>query len=188
MLAIPILIWIVIFLVSAVLPVVLLIWLVVVITGNRSASSAPLPPGVPTREVRTASLQSRRDRYREERNRILGMVEQGRVSPEEADRLFESLERETTSTSCPFCGGEIRAEAVKCKHCRKFLAEEMYRPKRLTKSHDKVIAGVCGGVADFFGVDRSLVRVLVALVVFFSAIITGLIVYLVAALILPEPE
>jgi phage shock protein PspC (stress-responsive transcriptional regulator) len=165
-----------------------LIWLVVVVVNNRNASSTPLPPGVPTRADRTASLRSRQDRYREERARILGMVEQGRVSPEEADRLFESLERETSTSSCPFCGGEIRAEAVKCKHCRKFLAEEMYRPKRLTKSHDKVLAGVCGGVADYFGLDRSLVRVLVALVVFFSSILPGLIVYLVAALILPEPE
>ena len=69
-----------------------------------------------------------------------------------------------------------------------FLAEEMYRPKRLTKSDDKVLAGVCGGVADFLGLDRSLVRVLVALVIFFSGIVTGLIVYLVAALVLPEAD
>ena len=175
-------------LVSVVLPVVVLVWLIVLVARNRSASAAPLPPGVPTRADRAADLRSRQDQYREERARILGMVEQGRVSPGEADRLFDSLERETATASCPFCGGEIRVEAVKCKHCRRFLTEEMYRPKRLTRSRDKMLAGVCAGVADYFGLDRSLVRVLVALIVFFTSILPGLIVYLVAALIMPDPE
>ena len=33
--------------------------------------------------------------------------------------------------------------------------------KRLTRrSHDKVLGGVCGGVADYLGIDATLVRVL----------------------------
>ncbi|HET9422409.1 MAG TPA: PspC domain-containing protein [Nocardioides sp.] len=33
--------------------------------------------------------------------------------------------------------------------------------KRLTRrTHDKMIGGVCGGVADYFGLDPTLVRVL----------------------------
>ena len=170
------------------LPVALLIALAVVISQNRRTAVPPLPPGTPSLGERTKALRQKQDRYREERSRILGMVDQGKIAAEEADRLFETLERETTTMDCPFCGGEIRVEAAKCRHCRRYLVEEMVRPKRLTKSRDKVLAGVCGGVADYFGLDRSLVRVLVALVVFFSAIVTGLIVYVVAALILPEAE
>lgn len=34
------------------------------------------------------------------------------------------------------------------------------QPKRLTRSEDRWIGGVCGGVADYFGLDVTLVRVL----------------------------
>ncbi len=32
--------------------------------------------------------------------------------------------------------------------------------KRLTRSDDRWVAGICGGIADYFGVDAALVRVL----------------------------
>lgn len=170
------------------LPLALLIGLVIAVSKNRRTPIPPLPAGTPNLGERTQTLRQNQDRYQAERSRILGMVDQGTVTAQEANRLLDSLERETTLMACPFCGGEIRTEATKCRHCHQFLVEEMVRPKRLTKSRDKVLAGVCGGVADYFGIDRSLVRVLVALVVFFSAIVTGIIVYLVAALILPDAE
>ena len=50
---------------------------------------------------------------------------------------------------------------------------------------DKVLAGVCGGLAKYFELDPALVRILTALVIFFSGILTGLLVYLVAALVIP---
>lgn len=34
------------------------------------------------------------------------------------------------------------------------------RTRRLTRSHDRVLGGVCSGLADFLGVDVTLVRVL----------------------------
>lgn len=34
------------------------------------------------------------------------------------------------------------------------------QPKRLTRSDDRWIAGICGGLADYFGLDANLVRVL----------------------------
>ena len=33
-------------------------------------------------------------------------------------------------------------------------------PKRLTRSDDRWIAGVCAGIGDYFGLDAALVRVL----------------------------
>ncbi len=60
--------------------------------------------------------------------------------------------------------------------------------KRLFRSRkDGLIAGVCGGLAEYFDVDPSLVRLIFILAVFLGG--AGLIVYLVAWLIVPEnPE
>lgn len=58
--------------------------------------------------------------------------------------------------------------------------------RRLTRRQDnKMVAGVCSGVADHFGVDPTLVRILlVAAVVFGFG--TGIILYLAAWWLMPE--
>ena len=57
--------------------------------------------------------------------------------------------------------------------------------KRLYNSQtDKKICGVCGGIADFFGIDPTVVRLIWALLIFCAG--TGLLAYIVAALVLPE--
>ena len=59
--------------------------------------------------------------------------------------------------------------------------------KRLTRSRtDKTIAGVCAGLAEYFGVDVVLVRLLFVILSIALAFIGGVIVYLVAWLIIPE--
>ena len=60
--------------------------------------------------------------------------------------------------------------------------------KRLFRSRkDGLIAGVCGGLAEYFDVDPSLVRLIFILAIFLGG--AGLVVYLVAWLIVPEnPE
>lgn len=60
--------------------------------------------------------------------------------------------------------------------------------RRLVRSTSDVqFAGVCGGVADYFGVDSTLVRVLwIVLSVLPGAIIGGLLAYLVAWFIIPK--
>ena len=60
------------------------------------------------------------------------------------------------------------------------------QPKRLLRTRDdQMIAGVCGGLARYLGVDPTLVRVLavVALVFGFPAAIIG---YIVAWAIMPQ--
>lgn len=55
---------------------------------------------------------------------------------------------------------------------------------QLHKSNqDKMILGVCGGVAEYFEVDSSLVRIIWAVASFVFG--TGIILYLIAAIILP---
>ena len=60
----------------------------------------------------------------------------------------------------------------------------MQSTKRLTKSNDRKIAGVCGGLAEYFDVDPTLVRLL--FVVFALAGGPGLLVYLVMAIVMPN--
>ena len=61
--------------------------------------------------------------------------------------------------------------------------------RRLTLSQsDRQLAGVCGGLAEYFGVDSTLVRLLwVILSIFAGAIVGGFIAYLVAWMIIPRP-
>lgn len=57
--------------------------------------------------------------------------------------------------------------------------------RRLTRSRtNRKIAGVCGGIAEYFRIDPTLVRLLAVLLVLFAG--GGLIAYLVAWLVMPE--
>jgi phage shock protein PspC (stress-responsive transcriptional regulator) len=59
-------------------------------------------------------------------------------------------------------------------------------PKRLTRSRDDVwLAGVCGGVAEYAGVDANLVRLLVAVGALFS-FGTLFIAYVIAWVLMPK--
>lgn len=59
--------------------------------------------------------------------------------------------------------------------------------KRLYRSRDgRVIAGVCAGLADYFGVDPTLVRLAFALFTIFGG--AGILLYLCAWLVIPEQD
>jgi phage shock protein C len=59
--------------------------------------------------------------------------------------------------------------------------------KRLVRKTDnRIIAGVCFGVAEYLGVDVNLVRVIAALVTILTGFIGGVVVYLVAWAVIPE--
>lgn len=59
--------------------------------------------------------------------------------------------------------------------------------KRLYRSRTKrMIAGVCGGIAEYFNLDETLVRLGVAFVTAVTGVIPGLIFYFIAAVIMPE--
>lgn len=59
---------------------------------------------------------------------------------------------------------------------------------RLQRStDDRKIAGVCGGLADYFGVDSTLVRIVaVVLTIYPGAVICGVLVYLIAWFVMPS--
>ena len=59
--------------------------------------------------------------------------------------------------------------------------------KRLYKSEtNKMIAGVCGGIAEYFDIDPSLVRL--GFIAFSLAGGSGVLAYLIAAVIIPKNE
>ena len=55
----------------------------------------------------------------------------------------------------------------------------------LSKS-DKKIAGVCGGLAEYLGMDATIVRVIYALLVLFGGV--GILLYIILALLMPKAE
>ena len=55
----------------------------------------------------------------------------------------------------------------------------------LRKSNDRVIGGVCAGLADYFDVSRSLVRLLALIGIMASAVIPGLFLYFLCVIIVP---
>ncbi|HLP03979.1 MAG TPA: PspC domain-containing protein [Paludibacter sp.] len=60
--------------------------------------------------------------------------------------------------------------------------------KKLHRSKDQQIAGVCAGIAEYFDWDVTLVRIVYALLTLFSAGFPGIILYLVLWAIMPVGE
>lgn len=51
-----------------------------------------------------------------------------------------------------------------------------------------MIAGVVGGIADYFGMDPTLARVIYVLVSIFSAAFPGILVYIILWILIPEED
>ena len=95
---------------------------------------------------------------------------------------------------CPNCQKEIADNSNFCYSCGARLGAAAsgpaptvtpaYTAKRLMRSStDKKIAGVCGGLAEYFDLDPTLVRVLWLLLLFFAG--TGFLAYVILWLVLP---
>ena len=59
-------------------------------------------------------------------------------------------------------------------------------PKRLTRTRNKAIAGVCGGVAKYFNVDITVIRIIFLVLLCCGG--GGGILYLIAWLCMPEED
>jgi Putative stress-responsive transcriptional regulator len=60
--------------------------------------------------------------------------------------------------------------------------------KKLFKSKDKKVCGVMGGLAKYFDIDPTVVRVAFLLLTIFTGFIPGLIAYVVMALVIPAEQ
>ena len=59
---------------------------------------------------------------------------------------------------------------------------------RLRRSSDKIIAGVCGGIAEWLGWDPTIVRVVYVILSVASAAFPGILIYLLLWVVMPKPE
>ncbi len=61
----------------------------------------------------------------------------------------------------------------------------MYR-RRLVRSQDRMVAGVCAGIAEYLNIDIALVRIVYILLTIFSAGFPGILIYIIMWIIMPE--
>lgn len=60
--------------------------------------------------------------------------------------------------------------------------------KRLTRSSNKIFGGVCGGIAEYFDIDPTLVRIAYAALSIFSAGFPGLLLYIIMLILMPRSD
>lgn len=58
-------------------------------------------------------------------------------------------------------------------------------PRRLYRSNNRMLGGVCAGVAEYLNIDPTVARV-VAIVLFFTPFIPALLIYLFMCLLVPN--
>lgn len=59
--------------------------------------------------------------------------------------------------------------------------------KKLMRSSSRMIAGVCGGIAEYFGWDVTLLRIVYVIATFFTAF-AGVIVYVILWIVMPQKK
>lgn len=107
------------------------------------------------------SQEQHRARISRELERIKAMEAAGRISAAESAELVAALEgSDRTPAGAPFSG-------------------------RLCKSSAPLLAGVCGGLAEWLGWDPTLVRAGYALATILIACFPGIILYIILALVMP---
>jgi phage shock protein C len=89
---------------------------------------------------------------------------------------------------CPYCAEEVRAAAIKCKHCGSMLSTRYAPGDWYRSSRDRMIAGVCGGLAQQFGVPATVIRLAFVLMTIFSLGLLGPLIYLVLWIVMPSDD
>jgi phage shock protein C len=96
---------------------------------------------------------------------------------------------------CPQCGIQVEPNARFCAACGASVSAAppppfpagTYHPRtaQLTRSReDRMIAGICGGFAQYYGWDLNLVRILTVVIILVTGV--GALAYLAAWIIIPE--
>jgi phage shock protein C len=58
--------------------------------------------------------------------------------------------------------------------------------KKLFRSSNRILAGVCGGIAEYFGIDPTVIRVLYMVLSLFTAAFPGLLLYILLMILMPN--
>jgi len=87
---------------------------------------------------------------------------------------------------CPFCAEDIRDEAVKCRFCGSMLDGSVLTRTWYRSRRGKMIAGVCAGLAEQFGISVTALRLAAILFTVMGG--WGVIVYIVLWVIMPYKD
>jgi len=88
------------------------------------------------------------------------------------------------TTTCVRCGAQLAPTSLFCTSCGTRVAGA---PRRLHRSLTQSwVAGVCGGIAEYFDVDPMVVRVGYLAVTVLSGVLPGTLLYFVLALVIPR--
>jgi phage shock protein C len=86
---------------------------------------------------------------------------------------------------CPQCGKEYTQKVNFCSQCGTAMVAPTRLRKKLMRSRtDEKIAGVCGGFAEYFDMDPTLMRLLWLALILVGG--WGVIAYFVAWIVMPE--
>ena len=109
-------------------------------------------------------------------------------------KCFDDPTRDAVGV-CVRCGKGVCPEdavyingKLYCKDCAKIvLGENKTTHKTLYRSRkNRSICGVCGGFAEYSGMDATLIRVLYVLITIFTGFLPGILIYLAMCLIMPK--
>ena len=95
--------------------------------------------------------------------------------------------------NCPSCGQVLKTNESFCSDCGAAIKQPKQQSKQplvgkqlMRSKSDRQVAGVCGGVANYLDMDPSIVRIL--WILFCLAGGSGVLVYIVMAMLIPEEE
>jgi phage shock protein C len=91
---------------------------------------------------------------------------------------------DVSTKRCAYCAEEIRGEAVKCRYCGSYVSGHVLSRTWYRSRTNRRIAGVCGGLADEFGVSVTVLRLAFVLAALMSWGI-GVVVYLALWVVMP---
>lgn len=66
------------------------------------------------------------------------------------------------------------------------MTTEQNIKRRLTRSNNKIVAGVLSGFADYFDIDPVLLRVIFVVLSIFTAGFPGLLIYIICWIVIPK--
>ena len=92
--------------------------------------------------------------------------------------------------TCSGCSREIEIDSAFCRFCGLAIRPPAYSGwtgRRLYRSTvDQRIGGVCGGLAEYFGIDPTLVRLVAVILAIYPGIVFfGVLAYAIAWVIIP---